>query len=316
VAKVQRFSLSVGEQVNGNNIKILGYTFSGKRKGKSVYIQGGIHGGEVTFWILNKLFSILSKEDISGSVTLIPIANPLAWNTQIYFNTPGKFNLQNGKDWNRNFPGNKNGSFSERIAFELYSKAKDADFILDLHTSRDSVPFTIISRKEDIQYAKTLGIELNYFSDDLNNKTYEGCLTNQIELSQGKPAMTIECGGHDSYNKRNISCVFNGIRDLLTEFQIINKKYKTDKILDQLYFSRLINIRCTQSGFVNYIKKPGDIVEKGEPLYEVLNIQNIGSRFKQKSEIDGRIIKIIPTHIVNKGDVIVSVAPKASFLTL
>ena len=41
--------------------------------------QSGIHGGEITYWVQHKLFKFLKENLKAGEVTLIPCANPAAW---------------------------------------------------------------------------------------------------------------------------------------------------------------------------------------------------------------------------------------------
>jgi predicted deacylase len=155
----------IGESPSGLDITIFKHLFTSQKDGKTIYIQGGIHGGEITFWIFNELFKYLEQDTFTGKVILVPIANPIAWNQRIYFYNPGKFSFHNGKDWNRNFPGNKLGNLGERISATISKFVLDADLVIDLHTSRKSIPFTFTLSEKNLEITQRLKIKYNYLID-------------------------------------------------------------------------------------------------------------------------------------------------------
>ena len=93
--------ISCGSYATGEEINIKKYSLISSTKGRHIYIQGGIHGGEVTLDIIKELFDFLKENLISGQVDFVPYANPLSWNQKAYTYTVGKFSLQDGKDFNR-----------------------------------------------------------------------------------------------------------------------------------------------------------------------------------------------------------------------
>jgi Predicted deacylase len=89
--------LDVGLAPNGNEIRIPVLEFISHDPGRTVYIQAGMHGGEVTIWVLDQIASLLKKSMISGKVVMVPIANPISWYQRIYFSVNGKFDFIWGK---------------------------------------------------------------------------------------------------------------------------------------------------------------------------------------------------------------------------
>ena len=64
-------------------------------------------------------------------------------------------------DLNRCFPGNKFGNHEEKLAYDLYCKLKEFEYVIDLHSSSNKCPlFGIITKqnKEKIELAKKLGL--------------------------------------------------------------------------------------------------------------------------------------------------------------
>ncbi len=98
--------------------------------GPGVLITAGIHGDEGPWggWAIQKLLARLNADDLQGFVRVAPLANPLAMQADKR-NAP-----VDQLDLNRAFPGDPNGSYTERIAHILASEALDGiDAVIDLH---------------------------------------------------------------------------------------------------------------------------------------------------------------------------------------
>ncbi|MBI2631750.1 succinylglutamate desuccinylase/aspartoacylase family protein [Candidatus Pacearchaeota archaeon] len=65
-------------------------------------------------------------------------------------------------DLNRCFPGNRFGKHEDKLAYGLYNKLKEFDYVIDLHSSSNNCPlFGIITdpNKDNIELAKKLGLK-------------------------------------------------------------------------------------------------------------------------------------------------------------
>ena len=98
--------------------------------GPGALITAGIHGDEGPWggWAIQKLLQRLDARDLLGFIRVVPLANPLAMQADKR-NAP-----VDQLDLNRVFPGDPEGSYSERVAHIL---ARDAlqgiDTVIDLH---------------------------------------------------------------------------------------------------------------------------------------------------------------------------------------
>lgn len=106
---------------------------SGNPRGTVLALQ---HGGELSpLWVLKEF---LQKADaIKGTATIIPVANPFGM-VSATRNEP-----IDGKDLNRQFPGNVSGDFSARLAARLFELCRSSDFVIDLHTFSRQSPFLV-----------------------------------------------------------------------------------------------------------------------------------------------------------------------------
>lgn len=100
-----------------------------------VLIVGCTHGDElIGTWILNELSAI---KLLRGSITGI-LANTRAMERGVRY-------LES--DLNRSFPGNLNGTYEERLATKLLPIIKDADLVIDIHSTRSDLRSAMITTK-------------------------------------------------------------------------------------------------------------------------------------------------------------------------
>lgn len=291
-------SKSIGTAPGGNPISINSYEYSNGVSGPTLYLQGGVHGGEVTIWILKQLINKLQSHEIKGNILFVPIANPIAWNQRTYFSTNGKFDFYMGKDWNRSYPGSADGTLSQRISSVGFDLASNSDFAMDLHTCRDSVPFTIYSRKFE-HLTKAFGLELNYQDENIDGKT-DGSLGDEltrIDIAN----FTLECGSHDSYDESNTDELSNRIMMLMHELGMLIEP-EVKEASQPKKFTHLNTYLSPDGGFIDHKVASGASVSDGQVMGEL----NYTDLTKENTLITARsnelILKISPTHIYYPGD--------------
>jgi predicted deacylase len=100
--------------------------------GPTLLLMGGLHGDEINgIEIIRRLIERRFNIPKVGSVICIPILNIYGF---IHFSRY----VPDGKDVNRSFPGNRNGSLASRIAFYLMQEIiPQIDYGVDFHTGGD-----------------------------------------------------------------------------------------------------------------------------------------------------------------------------------
>ncbi|TWT65333.1 Succinylglutamate desuccinylase [Allorhodopirellula solitaria] len=107
--------------------------FGGDREGPRLLITAGIHGDEYLPMLAVKELidrfdaSLTLRENLQGTVTLIPIANQAAYERG---HRCGLDNI----DLARVFPGKPDGNPTQQLACELSDQIRKSDFYIDLHT--------------------------------------------------------------------------------------------------------------------------------------------------------------------------------------
>lgn len=92
-----------------------------------VCVVGGVHGDER---IGKKVIGSVRKISLMEGTLKTIIANPLALQKRKRFIDA---------DLNRCFPGKQNGNYEERIAYDLSGHLKQADFVIDVHSTTTNV---------------------------------------------------------------------------------------------------------------------------------------------------------------------------------
>ena len=105
------------------------FHWTGSPTGKSAVIIAGIHGDEYEGpAAIADFVAGLDPARLSGSLTAVPVANPPAF-------AAGTRTNPDGMNLARCFPGDPNGSRTERLAAALFNRlAHGADYLIDLHS--------------------------------------------------------------------------------------------------------------------------------------------------------------------------------------
>ena len=125
-----------GEKVSGF-VHIIGAEFGipvtlicGEKEGETVLISGGVHNAEyVGIQAAMQLADELDPKKIAGNIIVIRLMNRTGFEHRTMSLT-----YEDGKNLNRVFPGNPNGTLSDRIAYTVVTEFfPKADYYVDLH---------------------------------------------------------------------------------------------------------------------------------------------------------------------------------------
>lgn len=289
----------------GVEVQLTEFVYKADDKGPQIYIQSGLHGGETSQWSLYKLHQILMKQLHHGEVHIVPYANPLAWLQRSYYSTFGKFSLLDGKDYNRCFVDAPALDTTGILISRLEEMALRCSFVIDLHTSKKSNPFAIFTKKDYQKYIKAIGLKYNQFSDDAAIAGLHGTFNAFLDR-HNIPNVTIECGGHDEYDKEKIEQVVKGVCGLLKHLEMIDFSSEQKQ---QYCFEKRKKVFAPAAGLVKYIKKTGERVERGDIIAEISETDNLsGVRYILAPE-DAVIHVQSPTHILWQGDTVAELIP-------
>ncbi len=264
----------------------------------TVVILGGIHAGEyVGIEAAIKLANELEPNKITGRVIIV---NPI--NINGFYAKVQHINPIDNKNCNRAFPGDENGTLTDKIGYTLVRDVfSEADFVLDLHGGdlhEDLVPFAMYATncsKEVSDIAKDAALSLNvkYVSGMDFPQTAIG-----MAGSMGIPSVISFVGGCGNVIKSHIDKYCMGVKSLLTSLGV----YKGRKIKTYINEFQKLNIfYANNSGrWLPYVK-PGQKVIRGQLIGEIKDFyDNILEQFYAND--DAVVLCVINSLAINIGD--------------
>jgi hypothetical protein len=173
----------------------------GVRPGPVLALVAGTHGYEYTSILaLQRLRPRLRPEAMSGAVILVHMANPPAFHgRRIYTNA-------DGRNLNRVYPGDPNGSETERVAAALTREVIDrATHLIDMHCGdgNESLrPYSYWTVTGDRgldeagrEMALAYGLDHIVIDRERPKDPARSMYTATTAIVRGKPAITTESGG-------------------------------------------------------------------------------------------------------------------------
>lgn len=122
----------LGRLPSGADVAVTVHRYRGG-EGPTVHVQAAQHGIELNGpAALRRLHGRLLEAALAGTVVVVPLVNPLAFDHRSYI-TPPELDAMN-PNLNRVWPGDSEGTLQERLADRLWGLVSNADAVFDLHT--------------------------------------------------------------------------------------------------------------------------------------------------------------------------------------
>jgi predicted deacylase len=272
------------------------YTFGEERP--NVFILAAMNGRSATdiyaSYLIMKHLEGLDR--IDGSVTFLPVASPLA------FRLGARISPLDSKDLDTVFPGNEHGTVTERTAWEIWRRASQADYIIDLRTGWQNCISHIVAMHRDYIHVRNLAsqIGLPYVSQSAGIR---GALITEA-AHEGIPAVSIEMRGDtDQVDSQAAVEVREAILNLFrTKDMITGEKIEASNTL----MGRLQHVNADTEGFFVPAINLGEAVKTGDILGHVQDKNEIATPF------DGAVISLSRINYVFEGDMIGRIAAPLS----
>jgi uncharacterized protein len=249
------------------------------RPGPVVWLTGCIHGDEVTGIVtIQEVFKTLRRRPLlKGAVYAFPLMNPIGFETASRNITLSK------EDLNRSFPGDKAGSVAERIAERIFSTIKETKptLVVDLHNDwMKSIPYALVDpnpggvHKQAYEYAKKAAEKSGFLvileTDDVRRSLSYSLLEHDV------PALTIELGESYVVNEKNVEYGVKSILGILAYLEMTNQPgedfaFQTSQPVPAKTLKLSSLPVSSASGIVRFLRQPGDIVKKGQPVAKIYN---------------------------------------------
>lgn len=312
---VGEVTVSRGEQVSGfiavpagvdEGSEIPVTITHGASGGPVLALIAGIHGYEYPpITALQTVKAQLDPAVLSGTVIMVHVANiPSFFGRTIYYGPV------DGKNLNRMFPGDPEGSLSQRIAHLLTTEVIDqADYLVDLHAGDGNEalrPYVYMPVTGDAAFdAKIEGLAVAFGLDhivmDTGPQSASGpsLFTDQAAIERGIPAVTTETGQSGSNDPYWVGLAEQGVWNVLRHLNMIAE----DEVVNTgiTWLSDYAVIKSPQSGMFRALTRDGYAVAEGAALGVLVDF--FGNELATiRAPFSGVVNYVISTPPVSEGE--------------
>jgi predicted deacylase len=259
--------LPIGESRDGAAVGLPVAVVNGARDGPTLYLQAGSDGDELNgVGVISRVVPQLDPTKLAGTLLVVGVANYHAFQVAEHRNPIDDTKL------NRAYPGDSDGTSSERVAAATFDPATRADLVLDLHqgsTSRmiEEVRVRCGSRHrlhdECLELAKVFGC--GYV---LDQRGPDGQLA-RAAPDEGVPTVDPELGGSVGWDEQAIRKGVDGVFNVLRYYNLLDEEVATER---QTRANGFEQYGAPAGGLVDLAVDLGDRVSRGQTLFTVTDV--------------------------------------------
>lgn len=279
---------------------------NGGKEGKTILITGGIHGGEyLGILTTNELAQELDPVNIAGQLIMVHSVNTQGFAAKTPGVVPG-----DRKNLNRVFPGDKEGSIADKIAYTLtHDFQNKADFYIDLHGGdlfelvTPYVDYPGMAKDDVINISKSVAevLDVPYM---VKSTSTTGAYNSAA--IRGVPSLLIERGGQGIWNRADVDAYKNDVLNILKHLKVIEgelvaKQHTPVDVINPIYLT------ANNGGCWYPCVNAGDQLIKGQKLGEVKDFfgNTLDTYF---SQLTGVVLYLTTSLAVSKDDSLVAYA--------
>lgn len=259
--------LVVGEMRDGSDIGLPVAIVNGREAGRTLYLQAASDGDELHgVGVLQRAIPQLDPATVSGTILAVGIVNFHGFQVGDHRNPIDDTKI------NRTYPGDSEGTSSERIAAATYDTASRADLIIDLHqgsTSRmiDEVRIRCGNRHrlhgDCLELAKVFDC-----GHVLDQRGPDGQLA-RVAPDDGIPTIDPELGGAVGWDESSINRGVTGVFNVLRHYDFLDGEAEPRTQVRAKGFEQY-GSPC--GGLLKRRVALGEHVETGDPLFTVTSV--------------------------------------------
>jgi len=298
--------LNIARLPSGTVINLRAHVFRSHNIGPTVLVMGGVHGDEINGveivrrMVESSLFENLEK----GNIIAIPLLNVYGF---INFSR----DASEGKDVNRSFPGNINGSLASRVSATLTEMVLPlVDIGIDFHTgggARHNFPQIRYNKN----HQKSAELAEVFAAPYLVEKPLIDKSLRDVMFDMDKPLIVFEGGESLRYDGFSIENGIAGTQRVMKHLGMI--KEAPEPTRKTIVFEKSTWVRASRSGLFRWIQQSGAKVSKGEPL-GFINDPYGETKYTVLSTRNGYIIGHNNAPVVSAGDALFHIGYKAKEL--
>ena len=243
---------------------------TGGGDGPRVCLLAGVHGCEYSsIAALIRFMRDLDAAELSGTILAVPVVSPTSFAARSAFVVP-----EDGRNLNRSFPGDPDGSFTEVLAHHVFSEfVTGSDLLIDLHGGDLVEALEPFALYDDSPVGDTAGrlaraYGLPYVVCDTADTL--GGTSSAAAAAAGIPGFTAEAGGRGLLEPAEVERHLRGLRNSLRAAGVLEGEPEPPPAGQQLV-QRFLWLRTPVAGWWQPAVDVGGTVAAGDQLGTILD---------------------------------------------
>jgi predicted deacylase len=277
------------------------FALRGGQPGPTLLVTAGVHGAEYASIEAAYRLAALDAAQLAGTLVVLPIVNQPAYRVRAIYGNP-----VDGKNLNRQFPGDPAGSFAPRLAHWLTDGwVRHADAYLDLHggdLNEALTPFALYARGDERARALAEAFGIPYvIASGSAGHSYTAA------AALGVPAVLAEAGGQGLFRERDVLTLVDGSRRAMQHLGMLQGA-PTPR--PTIAVERFVVLTSAHEGRWYPRVRLDAHVEAGELLGEIRDL--LGDVVQAvTAPVSGTVLYYVATLAIDRGDPLVGIGATA-----
>ena len=240
----------------------------GTKPGPVLALVSGLHGTEYASIIaLEKLIQSLDPAQISGTVIILPLVNLPSFQQKVPHVNP-----VDNKSMNRYYPGNPNGTQTDRASWVITKQVVErCDYLIDYHggdLDENLRPYSYWPKSGDAKHdAVTRDMNLAFgldtiivWSDRPRDPNASRYLDNTAN-TRGKPAIAVEAGYSGTVRPEDVHALVNGTLSVMRYLKMLPGA--PAMVEHPVWIGKVDTVNSSQTGIFYPLVQRGAYVAQG-----------------------------------------------------
>ena len=308
----ERTRIRTLELPDGSWVEVPLIVVRGAKPGPVFYLGAAVHGDEVNgVEILSRFANDLDIEALKGTILVVPVQNPLAFQAQhrYFVGQLLKSPMDQGAadPWVA-FPGDANGNMASRLSYTLCDRLmRHADYLLDIHsptTGGRYAPFAflpppscgaIVDQTETL--AKAFGVDFILATDSGMYVSDHG--PHVVMAERGTVAFGIELGEGGMLEPEVVERGLRGLYNMFREIGMLPGA--TENFGRQMVITSMPEMRAQRAGLLHRHAELNDDVAKDQIVATITDV--FGDLVEEiRAPISGPMVRTVTFPIVASGE--------------
>jgi predicted deacylase len=285
--------------------------FHGAKPGPVLALVSGSHGTEYASIIaLERVIQTLDPAQISGTVIILPLVNIPSFEQKV-----PHLNPVDGKSMNRFYPGNPEGTQTERVSWQITKQVVErCDYLIDYHggdLDENLRPYAYWPKSGNPKQDATtrdmvLAFGLDHiivWSDRPKDPNASRYLDNTAN-TRGKPAIAVEAGYSGTVKPQDVKLLVNGTLNVMRYLKMLPGSVTV--VENPVWFSKVDTVSSDQPGIFYPLVERGTYVAQGARIGYVTDYFG-RVVLEAKAPAAGVVLYICGVPSMKKGDTVANI---------